>query len=344
MTTQVLRIECRAKLTGALLAHSAGLSRPAIARQDMTGRSNVTAKHEPDRAAKLIEQARKARGERRPGRPPSEGISMLFGGPPPYGDAGEWADEKVRDWAAETTKWAMQKMSLPLVAAALHRDESSPHLHLEFAAVKGGKFVPWRNLRERITGENHHRRAMTKLQDMYHADVAGGFDLDRGERKSGHKRKHKKISQTKSVAALTRERDRLTERNAQLEEEAEQAEEQAQNKASAIVQLARDKAALIMEEARGELRKSRRILRAILNWRERMAGWIERAQARGAPKPPEPAEELSPEVRRAQLIALASKPLRKSSTTAEERDAIRKARAECKSLGVRYGRRSGRGR
>lgn len=339
---QVLRIECRGKLTRAILAHSAGVSRPAIARKGMAERTNVTAAFRPNKAAALVKAARKARGKRQ-GRPPSEGVSMLFAGPPPYGSEGEWPADKLAAWAEQTTRWAIRCMGLPVVASALHRDEASPHLHLEFAAVKNGKFVPWREVRRRITGEDHHRRAMTKLQDMYHEEVASRFGLERGERKSGHSRKHHALAMTESVRALERERDMAAERKARLEAEAEAAERRRRRAEAAIKALRSQAQALFTERSRllskvkmarlllkeglGHIHKRRISARELIELgRELMRGEGKGEEQLRAPDVSDlPLEEL---------LELASRPLRKRTTSEADLRRISEARDECKRRGI----------
>ena len=270
---------------------------------------------------------------------------MVFGGPPRYGEKNEWDDEKVRKWASAVTKWASHKMKLPLVAASLHRDESSPHVHLEFIAVKQGKFVPWRNVRERITGEPHHRRAMTKMQDLFHAEVGERFGLARGERMSGHKRKHKEITQTRSVAALSRERDLVAESKARLEEEAEATEKKKRNAEAAIAALRSQAEALKTERSRlmSKVKMARLLLKEGLGHihkrrisaRELIELGKELLKGEGPRGDTVLAEPAVADLPLEELLELANRPMRKRTTSDKDLERIAEARELCKKKKIK---------
>lgn len=203
MATQVLRIETRDSLDGKLLRHCRGESRPAHAR---SSRTNVLLRDGADAAkSRIAEIVARKRGR---GRPPKRCVDMVFAGPPPYAPNPKWNEQRVRRWKAESREWDEDRIldwakdtlawidqlfpGCPIAVAAVHRDESSPHLHVLMVPEIDDR-LSWKACKLRAVRSAAYR----VIQDRYHKDVARKYGLGRGER--GSRRKHTPLSQAEGM-------------------------------------------------------------------------------------------------------------------------------------------------
>ena len=90
-------------------------------------------------------------------------------------------------WAADSVQWARDTFpdSTPIVAA-LHMDESAPHVHMMLIPEVDGE-LGWRQVSEAATGKPF-RKSYESLHDSYAEAVASKYGLARGERKSKRRR------------------------------------------------------------------------------------------------------------------------------------------------------------
>ena len=216
---QVLRFESRSKLNKALLKHIQGVTRPPTARTF----PSVVSVHPPVELGAIVplagagvQAAREAIERTRPtgrGRRPNECLDVLLAGPPPYGPE-QWSDARELEWARESYAWLRDVVGTEsvIVAAALHRDETSPHLHVLVVPIAGRR-RSWKRVRDAAVkaiasrsppapgrkSRGVHRDAYRALQDDYQARVGVRFNLARGE--VGSEATHAQIDRAKATEA-----------------------------------------------------------------------------------------------------------------------------------------------
>ena len=266
---QVVRFELRAALDKPLYDHVRGLTRPptAYGLDDDPVPENETDEQRTERReaqlAKLVkaglliplggvglERARKiitehrAKNKNRRGRKANPILDGLIAGPHPRGSSEEWTRERVEQWGRKSLDWVKQRVGpgMVIVEAAIHLDETSPHLQFLAIPIEGGK-LSWKAARDaaakRILAERApesgrksrgFRDAYRTLQDDYHAQVGAGYGLARGE--IGSEATHTSIDRTKAAE----HRAVLAERRAEEAEErsvlAEVARDAAQRRAA----------------------------------------------------------------------------------------------------------------
>ena len=197
---QVLRIESRRTLDGALVDHIAGTTRPETARKV------------PEPVVALggvgLEAGRAVINEHRPrgrGRPPHHAVEFVLGGAPPYG-SDPWDKEREREFADACYEWACGVLGprSVIVSAALHRDETSPHVHVLAVPIDSTGALRWKGVRDEAADQLGVPRRGRKLagayrafQDSFHAGVGRPFGLGRGE--VGSKAKHEQIDRAKAA-------------------------------------------------------------------------------------------------------------------------------------------------
>ena len=170
--TQVLRIKTRRHWDAGLIGHNMGDSRPDHAAT--TGdRPPVVVLDDERRTAKRV--LRKLLKERKgaPGKPPHEVVEILVAGLPRYVDmiaAGEThrdIDQRVRSWADDSLAFlrGLGGGHMQIIGAALHQDESSPHLHALFIPRTKDNKLSWRT----CCGAGAHK--FVEIQDAYFEQV-----------------------------------------------------------------------------------------------------------------------------------------------------------------------------
>lgn len=218
MPTQVLRIEPRKTLDLPLHAHNMGLVRPITARPVP---NPVHVFEDNFRGAeKELQKLLNARLGRR-GVKPHHCVDLMLAGPPGYGTPEEWSSQSVEAWAEAAVDWCREMIGPEsiVVGAALHRDESAPHVHFTFIPVTNGQ-LGWCALRDTAAvhaadrmgaprsgaGARNARSQKAKysfLQDDCHRAIGQPFRLSRGQ--VGSTAKHTAVS-----------RQRAAERGAQI--------------------------------------------------------------------------------------------------------------------------------
>ena len=196
MPDGLLRIEAKATWEGTanLVRHILGELRPPTARdvpEPIEGYGGDSAAALAAlREAQADRKRRKVRGAR-----PCELVDVLFAGPPSYGTPEEWTRELETEWAQACMSWLRDVLGprAPIVAAAVHRDETSPHLHVLAVPIGADGDLGWTRIEraavERAGGSMKRRGGgYTGLQDAFYADVSRFFGLGRGERGSKRKR------------------------------------------------------------------------------------------------------------------------------------------------------------
>ena len=215
---QVLRIETRDRLRPANARHVSGLSRDPTSRPVA---EPVVALGGADYVA-----ARKAlrSAPRRTGRKPHEAVELVLAGPPPYdGSGGEpWTLERERRWAHTAYGWARTILGTESViaAAAWHRDEAAPHIHvLAVPRPEGGSGrIGWCARRDqavsRICAGDPAGSRYRVLQDDLYAQVSLHFGLGRGV--VGSEAQHEAIDRAKAVESRARKAQRDAEKAVEL--------------------------------------------------------------------------------------------------------------------------------
>ena len=127
---QVLRAETRSQVRGALAAHVAARLRPATAVPATGERANSVLLDQVERAARYAR--RFPRTGPRGGRPAKPAVDFVVAGPPRFGAPERWGRAREDAYFRDAYSWLVEKMgSRSMVAcAAIHRDETAPHLHV----------------------------------------------------------------------------------------------------------------------------------------------------------------------------------------------------------------------
>ena len=124
-----------------------------------------------------------------PGRKPQPCIGIIAAGPPAYGAAEAWDQDQIAKWAVQSVQWFKECSPHSVItAAALHQDETRPHVHILAVARAESGHVGWgRILPGFAVTQGDSRRLgpqrMREMQTRYHTEVAAPFGLrrDRGE-------------------------------------------------------------------------------------------------------------------------------------------------------------------
>ena len=78
------------------------------------------------------------------GRKPQPCIGVIAAGPPTYGSAEAWDQDRIMAWATQTVQWFRECAPHAVVTAAtLHQDETRPHVHVLAVARSESGHVGW---------------------------------------------------------------------------------------------------------------------------------------------------------------------------------------------------------
>ena len=137
-------------------------------------------------------------------------------GPPPYGEDA-WNEARELQWARDSYQWGRSVLGQKSVvaSAALHRDETAPHIHVLAVPLDRQGKLGWCRVRdqaigrispgERIKGSNKYRT----LQNDYHAHIGKRYGLGRGE--IGSTASHEAIDRSKAAEARARQAEKEVE-------------------------------------------------------------------------------------------------------------------------------------
>ena len=247
---QVVRIATYKRLDERLIAHVKGVTRPPTARPVEPAILSVHPRVELGAIVELdgagAAAGRETIERTRPtgrGRKPGEAIEILLAGPPAYGTPEQWTDARELEWARESIAWVRETIGPDsiIVTAALHRDETSPHVQAVIVPVHKGR-LGWTGVRDAAAAraveagtanpERGRRSKYSALQDDYQARVGRRFGLSRG--RVGSEAKHDAIDRAKAVEARE-ERARAS--AAALEAEAEKYRDETGAQSDRVVQL-----------------------------------------------------------------------------------------------------------
>ena len=198
---QVLRIQTHNRLDGGLVNHVLGKKRPDTAYPVFPPAELVQDRAEEARL--LLAHFRALRKAKR-GRPPKEVLSVVLAGPYPYGHPKAFDYLREVQWAKDSIAW-LQRLIGPkslVVAVALHRDETSPHVHALIVPVTTDGRLTWCGVRDEAVARmgRKHRRGKPRyshFQDDYQAEVAITYDLGRGN--VGSLAKHEGINRARAI-------------------------------------------------------------------------------------------------------------------------------------------------
>lgn len=115
-----------------------------------------------------------------------EVVELLLSASPEFFDSIETDRRKLaanptfQKWVKETVTWAKKELGQNIVDIALHLDEHSPHFHVLFVPLIGGRLCA-----KDVTSRNE----MVRRQSSY-ADAMGQFGLLRGESATETHRQH----------------------------------------------------------------------------------------------------------------------------------------------------------
>ena len=151
----------------------------------------------------------------------------MLGGPPPYGE-GEWPAERVQQWVERSMEW-IHDVAGPestIAVAALHQDETAPHLHIVFVPVSAARGLGWTARQAEFLRERGYPKGALKqyggVYQLLHSDYAKRvgveFGLARGEPMRQTGATPEAIDRGKAVQA-TREREEYYARVARAEAE-----------------------------------------------------------------------------------------------------------------------------
>ena len=222
---QVLRFEGRADLNQRLVDHIMGRSRPKTAiDRSAQGIVNLTIREDYDLADATIKLGELAARGKRGRRAQHVLVEAIMAGAPPYeqrvdddgnvipGQPKPWSQWKVQRWAlrsiARIRRLVEANGKAKLCFAALHQDETSPHIHLAFVPLCSDGRLSWTHLKKELAGvstarDDHSKRtaamAMTALQDDYHMWVGRRYGLARGEPQSKTRRVHTAIDRVEAA-------------------------------------------------------------------------------------------------------------------------------------------------
>ena len=123
------------------------------------------------------------------GRKPKPCIGIVAAGPPAYGAAEAWAQDRIQAWAHRTVEWFREcAPHSVLTAATLHQDETRPHVHILAVARAESGHVGWGRILPGFAqtpagGRGQDPKRMSEMQTRYHTEVAAPFGLqrDRGD-------------------------------------------------------------------------------------------------------------------------------------------------------------------
>ena len=290
-------------------------------------------------AKALLEAARKKRKGQR-GRPPRPLVDIVIAGPPAYSAENAWDEAKERAWAKDAMEF-VRFLGMPVMAAALHRDENSPHIHALCLPVEKGNLVGWTAIKRRLANVKEGQRLdgqrlFSGFQDLLFDIASQKHGLARGER--GRKRKHKRVSKAESLARLELERSRTAERKAALEAGAEAAEKKKRNAEAAIAALRSQAEALKTERSRlmSKVKMARLLLKEGLGHihKRRISARELIELGRELMRGDQLAEPAVSDLPLEELIELAERKKRKRNYTGEQIERISQAREECKRRGI----------
>ena len=287
----------------------------------------------------LLEAARKKRKGQR-GRPPRPMVDIVIAGPPAYSADNAWDEAKERAWAKDAMEF-VRFLGMPVMAAALHRDENSPHIHALCLPMEKGNLVGWTAIKRRLANVKEGQRLdgqrlFSGFQDLLFDIASQKHGLARGER--GRKRKHKRVSKAESLARLELERSRTAERKAALEAGAEAAEKKKRNAEAAIAALRSQAEALKTERSRlmSKVKMARLLLKEGLGHihKRRISARELIELGRELMRGDQLAEPAVSDLPLEELIELAERKKRKRKYTGEQIERISQAREECKRRGI----------
>ena len=271
---------------GGILTHALGHSRPETA-QAREGVPAVVVLERNAQPEKAIRDALAARPSKR-GRKPKATTGWILGGLDSWADqagAGRTPAEteaQTRAWAADALAW--WKRTFPhsvVLAAGLHLDESTPHMHVVAvmrdsrrrvgmeAALPEGAGRPGYTSGGKIIRYPLHERAkmMTALHDSYHEAVGRQHGMERGEnrrrgRRGEFRRPSEKIAraqrgQEEAERAIQAERERLERRALQVDRDLAAAAAEREQAGRALRE-ARSKAGRILRDVRVIVRDTAR--------------------------------------------------------------------------------------
>lgn len=181
----------RLGLAVGLERHVRGRARPESAREMRPdeGPPVVEIAAEREKAALMLAAERLAR-KRIGGVRPYEAQAVLCSGPPAYHEWDAWSREKESEWAERSLAFVRRLFGSEsaILTATLHRDETSPHIHmLVVPANEAGEFGWTKRKREahgvlgltkraaRVRGAEY-----SALQTAYHEAAGREFGLLRG--------------------------------------------------------------------------------------------------------------------------------------------------------------------
>lgn len=221
---QVLRFEPRATLDSALVRHNLGKDgRPNHSTQRLPLRWDDDQEQLEKAKARLSELTRK----KKRGQQPHQVVDLLIAGPPPFHSPDAWDDSKLKEWAVANRMWLEAKFPhAHLAVAAVHMDETSPHMHVLLIPECSDRKLSWSQCqREAVGGAS--RNFYRSLQDDYQHEVGRKFELDRGE--IGSDRKHQPIDLNETIRqraelAIAERKAELDQREVELDAKAEAVE------------------------------------------------------------------------------------------------------------------------
>ena len=149
-------------------------------------------------------------------------------GPPRNKSPNPWPREKSQEWAEQTLKWVERHFpDSPVLAASVHYDEGSPHVHVALFPMYTDKLgetaYGWKRAEsaatarlmgeepqlnsapQRVRSQKQAGQYMERLLDDYHQHVGAPHGLTRGVKGSQRKNKAVEIDEASRLHAQDRE-------------------------------------------------------------------------------------------------------------------------------------------
>ena len=207
---QFVHFTPRPTLDIGLIKHIQGKKRPDTALEML--RPAIHVGGDPVAAREVLKLALLAR-KGVPGPKPNHCIDMMFTGAPPHLDPEAWSDGKMLAWAADCYRWACEVLgpNSAIVAADIHMDEKSPHLHILAIPVDSTGRLSWKGVateaaESRGLKKDGYGKRYRLLQDHFHANVGIHHGLARG--RVGGRVKQKKIDRAIGLQATVDRKQR----------------------------------------------------------------------------------------------------------------------------------------
>ena len=278
-----IRIKGVKRIHQSLLEHFQGIRRPETATDRGARHGPPIVEVEENRlaAAQVLAEERETRKRKR-GRRPHHGIMIMCSGPPGYRTPHAWGYDREMEWVKGSLAFIHKMIGdkSVVVNATLHRDETSPHLHVLVVPRDSKGVLAWKRRKSEIHGPIFgltpgEVKTLSRvpdieycaLQDVYWRECGVPFGLLRGVPARETRAKHTKPDREKAEQYLREEAEQAAEKvRAAAEKDAGERVERAAREAEAEHNAYLDARKAEREDAETEADLARRL--AGVEWEE----------------------------------------------------------------------------